>query len=347
MQQPITFELEPFNYPEFNQPSRGTRRANGSQAQDELAPVRAWLRMAQPRWPVERELLGEFEDSTSTAGFPLFDMVNRTRELAAIGFAILQGQRNESPLTDMVFYQRHPERQGRRLARDDPQFAQLSAEWQAIRDQLVRPLLRFGQGGTQTTTGRCVASPNWPRELLPLLNRHRGDIPLDFLLGWVAVESGGKICDLTSMNERGYFQLEPDESKSLNLDHQRLSTDPDYSIQGGVALVRYYARLTQQMGFTYGTDLFWHIVKLWHWTHLGTQAIVDTMKQDGFWPKTWDEFQHYVSDNLERIRQLMRRRGRMNPQAALPPKWEPLYGIQFVNRMYAQGRQIAARLGVP
>jgi hypothetical protein len=41
----------------------------------------------------------------------------------------------------MVFFERHPERNGRLISRNEPNFSALSTEWLTIRDQIVRPLL--------------------------------------------------------------------------------------------------------------------------------------------------------------------------------------------------------------
>ena len=84
---------------------------------------------------------GEHEDT----GFPGTDILERTHRLfgsvrgareAAV--ALARGERDENRLTDVIFYARHPEYQGRRIQRSEQQMAR---EWMAIRDSIVRPVL--------------------------------------------------------------------------------------------------------------------------------------------------------------------------------------------------------------
>ena len=260
--------------------------------------------------------------------------LDRKQWSVAVRLAIASGKRDENFLTDLLFNARHPERRGERLRATERQLIQ---EWFGLRDGLIRPALRATLTGDTRIAPSSSGKPAWVQTVLPLLNRYRGDIPLDFLLGWIAVESGGRISDTTSLDERGYFQLHPDESKTLGIDHNRLSRDPDYSVQAGLQLVQHDARWAQALGFKYGSDLFWHVVKLRHWLPAGVSAIVQDMRQHGVAANSWEELKNYAVANRSRINALIRKMaGRWGP------KWDPKYGVDFVDKMFQMGRQLAA-----
>jgi D-alanyl-D-alanine carboxypeptidase len=292
-----------------------------------------------------QELFGEFEDGTAEEGeFGFLDVsesvVKAARggsEVAALKLAIASGLRDENKLINLIFFARHPERQGRALTRGEPGFERLGREWMEIRDRLVRPALaKPAPAGSTPARPTAPAKAAWVGVLVPLLERYRGGIPLNFLLGWISVESGGRIGTLTRLDERGYFQIHPDESKGLGLDHRRLSTDPDYSIAGGIKLVQRYSDSEKRFGFAYGTDLFWHLVKLLHWLPKGVKVTLAHMRERGVKPATWEEFKQYMMANrLELLRRIGGKPG---------TGWDPARGIANVEKLFERGRQLGAGL---
>jgi LAS superfamily LD-carboxypeptidase LdcB len=295
-----------------------------------LADAAADVPRATREQASQRELELEYEG--------VWPLVKTPQALAAF----VLGERDENRLTNIVFFARHPERGGRPIARGETQLAQ---EWTRIRDEIVRPALRGGAAappptpagagapGTAQFTRRTPSKQRWAA-LLPLLDRYRGDIPLEFLLGWIAVESDGRVDVVTSLDERGFFQIHPDESHDRHFDHPRLTSDPDYSVQAGIQNIRYYADLARRRfpSIPVGSELFWRVVKLQH--ALGsplTKRLLDGMRASNV-PLTWEAIKQWEVTHGPQLHRLLR--------------VEPLgrFG-RNVDGVFTRGRELARSLG--
>lgn len=160
--------------------------------------------------------------------------------------------------------------------------------------------------------------------LLPKLTQiaSAAGIPLGLLVAWICKESGGKLGDTTSMDERGYFQLSPDESKKLGLDHQRLSIDSDYSLQAGVELIHEYEGVVQGLNVPAATSysaFYWLLVKLCHTVGTGQTKKWVQAALDAGAAGSWHDFETFV-----------RGKSWKGPQ---PSKWFP-----FMDALYAVGK---------
>jgi N-acetylmuramoyl-L-alanine amidase len=236
--------------------------------------------------------------------------------------AFARGERDVNRLTDIAFNARHPERGGRPIVASE---APAAAEWVAIRDQVVRPMLQPAAGSS-----RWVA-------LAAMLDRYRGDIPLHFLLGWIDVESGGRndVVTRPPLDERGFFQISRAESADARppLQHARITTDPDYSVQAGLQLVRYYADLARRRfpWIPAGSELFWRIVKLQHAMGSGLAWQMLTQMHARGIETNWPAIERYELTDGPKLHALMRvQPGRFG---------------RNVDGVFTRGRAIAQRLG--
>ena len=284
--------------------------------------------------------------------FAPLEMLRLAQDKTVVAGQIGRGIRDENQLTDMVFFARHPERNGRRL---DARETALIAEWTGIRDQIVRQILA-GQASPRPAPARAggVGTPAWVHELLPMLDKYRGatastpiqyggELPLYFLLGWISVESGGKLEGPTSIGELGYFQVYPENSTKLGIDHARLRTDPDYSVWGGIRLVRYLAAQARAKGFPDGTELLWRVTKWRHWLPAVVDLIVQDMLKNAVDPtKSWDNIENYVRNNQNRLNNLIR----ATYHKTTLGNWDVMVGVNNVNKTIQNGKGLAAALGL-
>ena len=110
------------------------------------------------------------------------------------------------------------------------------------------------------------------RQIIELLDRYRGDIPREFLLGWMAIESDGNVKVVTSRPERGYFQIDwkgGEAQEQLKLDQTKflaLTTDREYSIRVGIQLAQLYRSYIRKHypAVPNGSELFWRLTKARH-----------------------------------------------------------------------------------
>lgn len=193
----------------------------------------------------------------------------------------------------------------------------LFGDYRAMKDHAIDEV------ATPSTTGYKRVDA-----LLPKLREiaSSSSIPLGLLVGWIAKESGGKLAvhpqpgaGDTKKDERGYFQLMPNESKDLGVDHQRLSTDSDYSLDAGVKLVKHYQAVVDALSAAVrGTTFYWLLVKLAHTVGSGQIKKWAKAARDAGRGATWDDFKAFVLGEHW-----------TGPQ---PKKWLP-----FVDEVYAVG----------
>ncbi len=98
-------------------------------------PIRFARRPPVMRFPVRHELLEEIT-TTPTSGDRFNQLVRSGQLTQAITEAVRNGITDPNRLTDMVFYARHPDLNGRRLRPDEHALTQ---EWLQIRAAVVQP----------------------------------------------------------------------------------------------------------------------------------------------------------------------------------------------------------------
>ncbi len=129
------------------------------------------------------------------------------------------------------------------------------------------------------------------------------DIPLGFLLGWIQVESGGRLNDIShgAGREAGLFQVSEGEAKAIGADQDRIMQDRDYAIKTGIDLVRHHEKqlaptITQL--FAQGSDLYWRLVFMGFVNgDAAVKELVRKLQASGQQINNWDDIMTWAQYN--------------------------------------------------
>lgn len=124
-----------------------------------VAAVRA-LPGERPATGARHEPKGRGMTSWTSSDDYLEDVLTASELLLWRGFVqvpIAAGLRDRDDLANLVFFARHPQREGRPLRRDEPDFGPLSREWLQIRDAVVVPAL--GRAAIPAPPSTAVTPP--------------------------------------------------------------------------------------------------------------------------------------------------------------------------------------------
>jgi carboxypeptidase C (cathepsin A)/V8-like Glu-specific endopeptidase/subtilisin family serine protease len=222
---------------------------------------------------------------------------------------LVHGESDANALTDRVFWAIHPNLVNTKLDSRDRSQQELRGEWSIIYRRRVKPMI-------------------WLRAIISRLDKYRGTIPRDFLLGWMAVESDGYYAlPPTQYGEIGYFQImwQGGEAKdNLHItqeEFQRLRTDAEFSLKEGVALAEAYR---QHILRTYptvpdGSELLWHLTKGRHAAAGALKNALDKLQKSAA-PFTWQSVSAFMPDwMLKNINATMDFARNLKPFADLVP----------------------------
>lgn len=151
-----------------------------------------------------------------------------------------------------------------------------------------------------------------------LLDRYRGDIPLDYLLAWLQKESGGDPCSYTSLRESGIFQLMPPDNTNVagtteaalraacsggsgSLTRNLTDAEANLQVASGIQYVRWARDQARRKLAAAGASWsesspdFWAMVKLQHAYPAPTAGwLAAATAKYGRPPQNWAEFRSAI-----------------------------------------------------
>jgi hypothetical protein len=130
---------------------------------------------------------------------------------------------------------------------------------------------------------------------------------MSMLLGWIQVESGGRINEIShgAGKESGLFQISEGEAKAIGVDQYKVMTDQNYAIKTGIELVRHHEQnlaptITQL--FQKDSDMYWRLVFMGFVNGEGAvKALVEKLKASGQQINNWADVMKWAQYNAPYI----------------------------------------------
>jgi hypothetical protein len=182
--------------------------------------------------------------------------------------------------------------------------------------------------------GACEGAANWSanppaypsvEQWRDLVSQMAGDIPVDFLMAWIACESGGNPCSYTSLGESGIFQLMPPDNTNTagttvaalramcigaTQKASRAATDDEKyeQVRSGIQYVNAMRAAAHRKLDAAGVDWpetsgdFWRFVKLQH-AYPGPSAgwLAAATAQLGHPPESWAEMRSTIPGGYQGV----------------------------------------------
>lgn len=162
---------------------------------------------------------------------------------------------------------------------------------------------------TKNWPGGGALTERWRKPLAKIADW----VPVDFLLAWIDVESNGKPETISTLGERGLFQVHPDEKDVLRLsdiDFQDLTSNLALALKTGVLQAKTFAYYTKRFLADVGAEWhgrdFWKLVKLHHGAFAMPKYTLLAFQQEfGRGPSDWEELQNFALDAVARNKDLI------------------------------------------
>ncbi len=133
------------------------------------------------------------------------------------------------------------------------------------------------------------------------------DIPLGMLLGWISVESAGKLNDVShgAGREAGLFQISEAEAMAIGADQNKIMKDQDYAIKTGIELARHHEQNlapTIMQLFPKSSDMYWRLVFMGFVNGDGAvKALIGKLKASGQPINNWNDVMKWAQYNAPYI----------------------------------------------